>query len=512
MNGVLGGFKNMLRQWRINLKNKKKKEKNQKKHFKITSFFYSTIAIIYSLFGHIFDKKNNFAKKEKPDLYKKIKNINMILDDAIIKKENVKHLKNIEKQLFEIKNETNKITNEKIKKYFDDKIKKIEIKNKVIKNLDDGPLKNFKRTNKIENDKKFIKENINLIGQSIPSYSNMNEKINNNNINDEKITDIKNFIKVTNNEIEIFELKIDKCELKISTVQEYNCYYDLEIELQYLQTKIQKINENYKELKLNSSYNLELDLDKYRLLKSPKKIDELLNKIKEDLEIIEFKKKEMLIKKYSDKKNQIKEKNNTNTQKDKIQKVEEKKHQKEIDDFTIAKEYILNNVNNQNKYLEKYFRQLSNSVNKKRTIFSSLLQFSKSVLNFTFSLLPITIFKNQLLSTLVSGIMINNSIKTMRKMVSPNYVINYDILLDTYASNKDIIYNTYNVYNNSLYELKLLKEELIILMTNKEITELLFQINKIENNIINQIEKLKLKDKNLDKAYVKIKKDFNIAA
>ena len=51
----------------------------------------------------------------------------------------------------------------------------------------------------------------------------------------------------------------------------------------------------------------------------------------------------------------------------------------------------------------------------------------------------------------------------------------------------------------------MLKDELILLGANKEAKDLLNQIEAIENNILRQMENLKIKDKTLDKVYVKIK-------
>ena len=90
-------------------------------------------------------------------------------------------------------------------------------------------------------------------------------------------------------------------------------------------------------------------------------------------------------------------------------------------------------------------------------------------------------------------------------MVNPKLNINYELFLESYMSNKDIITNTYNLCNNSLNELSLLKDELILLGANKEEKDLLNQIEAIENNILRQMENLKIKDKTLDKVYVKIK-------
>ena len=139
MNGVLGGFKNMLRQWRINLKKRKQKEKKQKetnkkitKYPRLTSFIYSAIAIIYSPFGYIFAKNNEQAEFEKPKLYKKFEEINIELDKIIIgEKQNIK---NIERKIEKLKKETNQPMSKIAKNYFDNKLKEIEIKTSFIKN------------------------------------------------------------------------------------------------------------------------------------------------------------------------------------------------------------------------------------------------------------------------------------------------------------------------------------------------------------------------------------------
>ena len=89
MNGVLGSLKNMLKRWRLNFRNKKKKEEleiyNRKitKYPRLTSFIYSTIAIIYSPLGYAFSKSNKKASIEQPKLYKKIEHINIELDKII---------------------------------------------------------------------------------------------------------------------------------------------------------------------------------------------------------------------------------------------------------------------------------------------------------------------------------------------------------------------------------------------------------------------------------------------
>ena len=161
---------------------------------------------------------------------------------------------------------------------------------------------------------------------------------------------------------------------------------------------------------------------------------------------------------------------------------------------------------NQNKYFDDYMKKISKSTNKKRTILSSLSNFANVVLNFTISLLPVSLFKNKLLGTLVSSIMINNSLKTMRRMLNPNLKVDYQLFIDNYYNSKNILYDTYQMCDSSLQELTLLKEELLSFDQN-DIKNLLFQIELIENNIKNQMKKLNVKKETIEKVYVKIKND-----
>ena len=517
MNGVLGGFKNMLRRWRINLKQKKKKKLTEEKYKKITkyprltSFIYSAIALIYSPFGYIFAKSNDQAELEKPKLYKKIEEINIKLDKIIIGEEN--NIKKIEKEIEKLKEEVKKPMSIETKNYFNNKLKEIEIKTNFIKNpnkistieakiISDSLKQNIanKNINKPKNINRPLLKKLAVIPIALaPEYQKQIKSISNG-IQTKSINNELNFIKDANTQFNETEQKIKEIKMKIPTIKEYNHYYDLENDLKYLYQKINLLKCKYVELKNKFNANIELDFDKYKLIKSDNKITEILDEIENDLKLIEIKKEELLTKKV------IKE------EQKKAEKKEEKKKEaktkiKEIDEFVEAKNHVLNNIINQNKYLENYFQKLAKSTNKKKTIFSSLFNFSKTILNFTISLLPVSIFKNKLLGSLVSTIMINNSIKTMRKMVNPKLNINYELFLESYMSNKDIIISTYNICNSSLNELSLLKDELILLGASKEAKDLLNQIEAIENNILKQMENLKMKNQTLDKVYVKIKKD-----
>ena len=496
MNGVLGGFKNMLKRWKINLKNKKKKQENKNyKHPRLISFVYSLLAIIYCPFGYLFSKSNKQASIEQPKLYKKIEQINLKLDEAIIGKEY--DLKTIEKEVEIIKKGLEiPMTNES-RNYFIPKIKELESKINFIKNpnktsseetkkISDSIEKNIKKINK---PKKINKELLNKIPLSLAVSKELFEEKNNKTT---KVINKENFAKETNDSLKKVTIEIKNIETKINNVEQYNHFYDLENKLKYLRKQIELLKEKYK----NISDVLNINLDKYELNKIPKKIDELLQLIAKDLKTIENKKQEML-----NKKDVIPEQNNPKKQENKSTKIKKQ----ELDDTIKAQQMILNNIINQNKYFDDYMQKLIKSTNKKRTILTSISDLATTVLNFTVSLLPISLFKNKLLGTLVSGIMINNSIKTMRKMLNPNLEINYQLFIDDYMKSKNMLYDTYELCTDSLTELNFLKQELILYDENQT-KQLLLQIELIEKNIQKQIKSLNIKKEALEKVYVKVNK------
>ncbi len=504
MNGVLGGFKNMLRRWKINLKNEKKKKKNKiTKYPRLTSFIYSTIAIIYSLFGYTFSKSNKQASIEQPNLYKKIEQINLKLDEVIVgKKDNIK---SISKEIEKIKQEINiPMTNES-KNYFTNKIKEMELKVKFVENptkvsqaeakiISDSIEKNVKKINKPKNINKELLKKLPISLTVSKQFLTENKKENT------KVIDGTNFIKEANKELSYVNDKIKEIENKIPNIKQYNHFYDLENDLKYLRKKIEDLKEKYKEIK--NQLNINIEFDKYELSKNPKKIEETLELIEKDLKLIEIKKQELLTKKEINKEEKVQK------EKKKEQKEEAKQKKQEVDDIIKAQQLVLNNIINQNKYFDDYMKKISKSTNKKRTILNSLSNFASVILNFTVSLLPVSLFKNKLIGTLVSSIMINNSIKTMRRMLNPKLKINYQLFIDNYNDSKSILYDIYDMCINSLEELNDLKKDLS-LYDQKEIKELLFQIELIENNIKNQIKTLNVKKDNLEKVYVKVKKDIN---
>ena len=503
MNGVLGGFKNMLRQWLKNLRLLKKK----KYYSKFVSFVYSVIAIIYCPIGYMLEKNNK--KIQQDNISKKIDEINISLNN--IGKE--KNLKKVEKEIKQLKKIVKLSANQEKKQIFSKQIKEIEKKVEYIKNESEHSLVKPKLIKKEKKQSKII-STFSKQNNVIKNSKKVNQPQKQNAISNEIPIVLPNeqlgfddtnllFIKKANKELKEIDSERKKIILQIPNINKYEQFYSLENNLKYLQNKIYLLKYKYNELKNTFNLDLELNFDDFELLKSDKGINEVLDNVANALKIIEMKKKELFNKK------------NLNVNFKKEEKKEEKPKSKEYKkeeivtkEFIKAKEYVLNNIIAQNKFLDDYFKKINVSNNKKKTIFSSLFSFSKTIMNFTISLLPISIFKNKMLGTLVSTIMINNSIKSMRKMLNPQMTINYEMFLEDYLDNKSIINNIYNLCNNSLEELNTFKTEILFLNNYKDYQTLLKQIDLIEYNIIKQKEKLQMKIKKLDKVYVKIKNNI----
>lgn len=505
MNGVLGGFKNMLRQWRINLNKKKKIHQQKEKYFKWKTLFYSTLAIIIAPFGYLFSKEK---EKKSYHISEQIKIINQKLDEIIINRQPLD--KNINNEILNIEKRINKIQSKKEQQIIKKDLKVIELKKQYIvnkKKLSQGQIDLVIRK---VNENPHLNKKIEIKDSKIKVVSKHELKEENEKMNPKiykyqvknsshKVNVFYPFVANANKELKKENEKIKLIENKIAITKQYNHFYELEYELKLLRKKIELLKEEYDNLKKQYSIDLSLDFDKYDLARNNDKIIELLDRIDNDLKIIENKKQIIFRQKKSNK--EAKQEKNNELPKQKVEKINR------IDERVVAQSFILKDLNRQTDYLENYFKKLDKSINKKKTLVSSLIDFSKNVLKFAISLFPIKIFKNKLLGTLVSGIMINNSIKTMRKMTNPQLQINYEYFINQYNNSKDLLNNISRVYNNSLEELYSLKEELLYLGLLEQNPELKKQIEEIEGNILSKLEQLQLKNKSLDKVYVKIKKN-----
>ena len=511
MHGVLGGFRNMLRTWRNNLRRKKlQKEKElQQEQQKITkfprlqSFLYSTLAIIYWPIGTILFSKSKVekVKTEEPKLFKQIQEINLKLDKIIVKdnkRQVEKDLVKIEKQIKKIKQEIQKPMSIDSQQYFQEKTSEIKEKIQYLK-LPKSQRKKVMVVPKIQEKKQepkkevLKKESVTLQPKQFKAPSMLVEK-------ELPIDNRVEYIKKTNKELKEIEEKVKEITMKVNSTTVYNNFYVLENKLRELAKKIDFIKQQYKELKIDTVEEIYL-FDKKELAKSPKEIGVLIEKVTGTLKLIDIKKEEIFYQKSQKEKHE-----EIAVKKSEEKKNKEKKEVKQMDEALYAQELLLQNIVNQNNLFEDYMQKLNRSKNKKRTLFSSLFSFSKNVVNFSISLLPFSFFKNKIIGTFLSTIMINNSIKTMRKMANPELEINYEIFDKAYFEGKNLIESSYYMCENSLNELAILKDELLLLGVEKESIMLLKQLEQLEYNIERQKQKLNYKKTKLDKVYTKLKK------
>ena len=125
MNRVLGGFKNMLRQWRINIKRKKVKEKKDK-CTKSKSFAYSLLAILYAPFGYLFNFNNKRKKATKLKLEPLFKEIELKLDHAPLEEDI--NIEKIEQKVDILRRKIVKTLPGEKKEYYQTRLKKVVIK------------------------------------------------------------------------------------------------------------------------------------------------------------------------------------------------------------------------------------------------------------------------------------------------------------------------------------------------------------------------------------------------
>lgn len=610
MGKILGGFKNMLKRWRINLKNKKKKEQieqdeiKNKRDSKFQSLLYSFIAILYAPIGYLFARNKVIEKKDenqkskenkieeiivetpKNQKYVNIKskinqsnykvnpsNKNVINNKIGSTNSNTKesYLKNENKELVENKSKSkvddvnfekngyqpssvkqnsnrqsginslpsfNKLFSENLEIKSDeiiteekdnnvslekDKLQQVSNVQNFIKPVKSNDVKDIE---KISYDEVSTKQNyhgyeqsyleelsedlndnldypneeyeINNIEESVIKIENFENVV----IEDVKVSteeDKKNNLEELNKEAKEILLQVEYFDKQINVVSKYNDLYYVQNELNYLYEQIHLLREKYKTLDVQTEelYNF----DEFELHKDDMKLEELEKYIEDTFKKVNQRKDEIFIIKEQKQKEELKVVEEKKKEKviEEKQKKEEKK-EKEFNEFEIANKIVLQDIMNQQNYLEKNLRKIKSRV----SILGYMSSFFKKMIGLNLILLPFGLIKNPLLFGLVNSILVNNSLKTMRKLNNPKLNPNYEFLLDNYLDSKQIMLRTFQNYVDSLNELDNLETEIMNLNTNME---LLKDIQVVRNNIEKQIEKIKEKNEIIDKVYVKLKEE-----
>lgn len=524
-----GSLKDRLKSWflflmykkeqRKKLKEMKKKKKLEAKQKQVlaTGKYYSKKKVVgltfLGLFLGIFepkikDKKIN-VEVEIKTLEEKLKNDELVMDD-------IKKIKILDQMLNE--NEKNKILSSK--KLNSNYVKRLEI---------------IKENVKKEEVQKIIKENTLKQEQSIISKKKDQSLIDNKeDVNDKsyvKTNKTKNKafmfytpileVKELNKNLDKYTKKIKDLSNKVKQEQSYNNLFDYEFEIKQLKLKIEEILLKYEALKeLPGFKNLDnyikiKDIDLYEIRKNDKKIKEKIGLCNETLVQIEEQKKQIITTKQEPSKEIHVEQTTKNDVKEENKKdIKKEESDNKLIEITLANKIVYDNLIKEQKRVAKLERMLSKISIKKRkpTIFYYTKNMVSSILNLTFSLFPLKLFKNKILGGLVSGIMINNSLRSVKRVLNPDIEIKYiyyDLEKEISSTSNYLNCMDY-LLNDSLDKINDIKKEILNKYGNdinyqSSLNSYLDELNKIQNKIEFEREKVLGLHQDLDRVYKKNK-------
>lgn len=300
---------------------------------------------------------------------------------------------------------------------------------------------------------------------------------------------------------------------------DYNYYLnkdDKEKYLNSLKDKLNKlvsdVNKKSKEFSFYKTSYETKKLDKYSLLKSTIKIDELVDKINKTLKhddtlevsvkntnhkvennitspLVDNKKKEDVKEKSVSKKEFDKPETKKGKREPKKDNDEVKKEKLKSEILEIKKSINLINTNiNENEILSRQVRI------KNKYAINSL---RRNAIKISMALIPISLFKNKLIGTLTSAFMLNNTIRALRRGFNSEieYLRSNE---EDYITNDAIKTKIEYVRSNTLNEIALLKSDIRVEYLRSNDTsylELYNEVDKIENDMKKSKEKSKEKVK-----------------
>lgn len=289
------------------------------------------------------------------------------------------------------------------------------------------------------------------------------------------------------------ELKYIEDEIKKNQRLDENKY-----KLETLKEKIKIIKDNYYEFKHNRFiYELENDfnlkeIDKYGILTDSKSIEEMLKKCNALIIKIDETKKIDEVKKEKPKEEKKVEKET------KKEKKEEKPKDKNDLSANIleAASIIESDIERQSKLIEKFEQTILTSPTfeirgRRLGFFDNLIN---NAIRFSLNFLQVRKFKSKKLNSLVSGYMLNNSIRTMRKVVSNNSICNYIALSRNIRTELDISASYERIMNDSLYQVSILRDEFLShygYLETAEIKKIYAKLDTLEENITKELDRIK---------------------
>lgn len=210
-------------------------------------------------------------------------------------------------------------------------------------------------------------------------------------------------------------------------------------------------------------------------------------------EVINKENKELQEKKQDDKKEKIKVKN---------KEILKDKNLIYSNDFKLSSDLIFNDLKEQEKELEEIDKKFNNLK------ISKINLFIKKALNIAVSFLPIKLFKNKLIGTLTSGLILNNRLKYIRKLTNSYdkeiILYNYKNILKEIKGNIDCLEKIKMISIDSLEQIEIIRNNILNdyqdSLEDEEVKNVLNHLKELELDITKKILKIEKEEEKLKKA------------
>ncbi|MBP3461062.1 MAG: hypothetical protein J6K21_01435 [Bacilli bacterium] len=525
-------FKKTYKNIYYNIKKFKYKNKNAKNFF-IQIFSYLGSAVTSLVKKDKKEKEVNISYELKK-INKNILNIENSIENETTPIVLKMYKREINKKINKLKNIKNLKSREESKLIKDQTDALLNIKDKItvcenkLKGIDYNNLKNNK--NNIElSKKKNISNNKNITKQKNINKPKI-KKINFNLIKDKlkksvtiltipvvgavkKIKKQENSIKNTNvkeektiiNNVKKLNKEINNVYLDISKIRNNNYSENKENELLELKEKVEKLKKEYLKLSNEKKFNnLKMykdinNIDPNHLVYHDRSLEDLIEYL------------EKSIKEIKNNKNIKQEEKITN---EKIIKKEEEKRKNEVLIDKNQIELIRNSVKKDILLSRKEIENIKEDMKKlngnyKPTLLNKLTNFFRVSINIGISLIPFGIFKNKLLATLTSGIILNNRIRSMNSIFNNEEIdiVQYEDIINNINDKKSCLKSTNYILLDTIDEIDKLKSKLELLYFDNESQKLLINLEEMKLDLLEENVKIETMLEETDKLQInKIKK------
>lgn len=474
--GEKGSLKNLYKSFRFFLINQKKKRKekllekkrskiNIKPKDKVKLSFFVVLTAFFGFLGSFF----SFSRKEKEE----IKEINNS-DDLNKTKKIIMNIVNTAQKT----NDIDKITECKMKL---NNIEKVINKSELFLPQVADVKKDLEKANK------KVTEKIEIVEINKKNTDKLQV------LNQEKIEKI-------NQELKDTKEKVNQIKTKLPEVNNTEELFDLKKEVEKLEEKFKKDELKEEDLKKLDQFLLLYNTEEIRMLKS--KIDDKIEKVatkelneelatqeKVNPAISEILEKEEIKEQQTEKKKEIEKKQE--------QEKKDQEEKKDIPESSLSLDFKMATiiVSKQITGMENKVNQARKSVSNKPIFFEKIRSMVSNTLRFCASISPLFFFKNKIVGTFISAVLLDNSIRSLRRSISDNKKnVSYirtnglELLL---KEHKEIEQRTKQIFDDSLNQLTFFKTDFIHkygqhINGNIELENMMNEICDIEEYIISK--------------------------